>query len=217
MKSLAEMGSQLVTQLHSPDGADAQLHIHVLNLLSDGHPVRSQTLAVRLGWPHKEVEEQLARVCDLERDRAGQVVGWGLTLRPTPHHLWLKGKWLSTWCAFDLLLYPAILGVETWGETTCPVTQQSIRFLVAPQRVIEVHPKAAVLSLVLPSSSEDCSRTSFCGRSHGFASQWVASVWQATHPSAVVLSVEDAASLARHVATSRNGHAATNLDPRPIS
>ncbi|MGH7866561.1 MAG: alkylmercury lyase MerB [Candidatus Dormibacteraceae bacterium] len=200
------MSHQLVTQLCSPDGADVQLHVHVLNLLADGHPVCSRQLSVQLGWPHKEVEEQLARVGDLERDHAGRVVGWGLTLRPTAHHLWLKGKRLSTWCAFDLLLYPALLGVEAWGETTCPVTQQSIRFLVAPTRVIEVHPQTAVLSLVLPRVPEDCSRTSFCGRSHGFASRWAASVWQATHPSAIVVSVEDAASLARQVATSRNGH-----------
>lgn len=205
MEALAEMSHHLVTQLCSPDGADARLHGQVLDLLADGHPVQSQTLAARLGWQPQEVEEQLARVSDLEWDGAGQVVGWGLTLRPTAHHLWLRSKWLSTWCAFDLLLYPAILGVEAWGETTCPVTQQSIRFLVAPTRVIEIHPQTAVLSLVLPRAPEDCSRTFFCERSHGFASQRVASVWQATHPSAIVLSVEDAASLARQVAASRNG------------
>jgi alkylmercury lyase len=57
-------------------------------------------------------QEHLARVPDTEFDAQGQIVGWGLTLLPTPHRFVLPERPLFTWCAFDTVLFPPLLQVE---------------------------------------------------------------------------------------------------------
>ena len=103
---LEHMGRQLIEHLCCQHTRDEMLHHAVLQQLSKGRPVASTTLAETLGWERAEVEDRLAHVPDREHDLTGQIVGWGLTLLATPHHLIFHGKPLATWCAFDTLIYP---------------------------------------------------------------------------------------------------------------
>ena len=47
---------------------------------------------------------------DVEVDQAGNIVGWGLSLVPTPHQFHLGESILSIWRALDALAFPALLG-----------------------------------------------------------------------------------------------------------
>ena len=163
----------------------------------------SRGVAETLGWQEAEVQERLAHVSDLERDLMGRIVGWGLTLLPTPHRLQLQRKMLYTWCALDTLMYPVCLDLSARGEAYCPITQPPIRFLVSPQQISDVQPTQTMMSLVLPAVREDCSREHFCAQSHFFASGMAASVWKQAHPDEFLLVMEEAALLGRLVATAR--------------
>ena len=200
---LEQMGQQLINHLCCQQARDEVLHHALLHLLSRGRPVAIQAVAETLGWQEAEVQERLAHVPDLERDLMGRIVGWGLTLLPTPHRLQLQRKMLYTWCALDTLMYPVCLDLSAQGEAYCPITQQPIRFLVSPQQISDVQPTQAMMSLVLPAVREDCSREHFCAQSHFFASGMAASVWKQAHPDGFLLVMEEAALLGRLVATAR--------------
>ncbi|MCQ4438245.1 organomercurial lyase, partial [Clostridioides difficile] len=51
----------------------------------------------------------LEQAVSTEWDDYGNVVGYGLTLRETPHTFEVDGRRLYTWCAFDTLFFPALI------------------------------------------------------------------------------------------------------------
>ena len=55
---------------------------------------------------------------------------------------------LYTWCAWDSLFIPEILGHTARVESACPVTQARISLTVGPQRIIEAEPSGVVISMV---------------------------------------------------------------------
>ncbi len=146
--------------------------------------------------------EAVQRVPDIEFDDAGWVVGFGLTVIPTIHRFHIDGHALFTWCAFDTLMYPALLGKPAQVASTCPISGEHIAFHVTPDGVDAVHPAQTVMSLVPPPASQThrCDRAQFCEQSFFFASPEAATTWQAMHPDALMLSVEDGYRLGRLVA-----------------
>ena len=162
-------------------------------------------LGATLQIQQDELHHRLTQVPDVEYDQAGNIMGWGLTLAPTPHQLQIRSKPLFTWCAFDTVQLPPALSASAQVHSTCPVTGEPIRFTVTPEGVIkDLTPASAVMSLVVPEhgcgSSEGASvRTSFCEQSLFFQSEQAASSWLAAHPAAILLSMEEAAKLGRLV------------------
>jgi hypothetical protein len=75
----------------------------LLRLLAEGEPVSVEDLAHAIGRPIGEVRQTLAALPDVEIDHRGRVVGYGLTLLPTPHRFEVDGRQLYTWCALDTL------------------------------------------------------------------------------------------------------------------
>jgi alkylmercury lyase len=65
-------------------------------------------------------------------DRDGRLVGFGLTLRPTPHRVELDGRTLYTWCVPDTLLLPVLLGRPVRVEARCFATGDPVRVEVEP-------------------------------------------------------------------------------------
>jgi alkylmercury lyase len=91
----------------------------VLPLLAAGKPVSAAALARATGRPDANVERALRGQSDLETDEQGRVVGYGLTLRPTPHRFEVDGQRLVTGCALDTLMFPRLLGVTARVESSC--------------------------------------------------------------------------------------------------
>ncbi len=67
----------------------------------------------------------------------------------------------------------------------------------------ELAPVSAVLSLIIPAKRSDCVRSTFCEQSLFFQSAQAASLWPATHPEALILSIEEAAFVGKLVANAR--------------
>jgi alkylmercury lyase len=131
-------------------------------------------------------QEHLARVPDTEFDAQGQIVGWGLTLLPTPHRFVLPER--------------PLLQVEAHVQSVCETSGQPITFVATPRGITDLSPATSVLSLILPTEQCDCVRDTFCQQSLFFQSKEAAASWIAQHPEAVLLSVEEAATLGQMVA-----------------
>ncbi len=141
--SLETIASRLATALVTLQDVARQPILRTL--VETGQPIAPAHLAAHL-----------SSIPDIEFDTQGQIVGWGITLVPTQHHFLLAEHALFTWCAFDTVLFPALLQVQARVQSQCSATGHPIRFVVTPEGVIkEVFPREACLSLmVLEEQSE---------------------------------------------------------------
>lgn len=179
--------------------------VQMIRFLLEGRPVPPARLAAALSMTTRQVNKVLACLSDTERDKEGHVIGWGVSLHPTPHRFCVGGYTLSTWCAFDALTYPSLFGLEAQVSSTCPVTHSPISLSLTPSGMNDLVPADAVLSLIIPSPTDqcECGRAVFCDQGHLFVSPDAATRWQASHPDALVLPVEDAYQLGRLVVSYR--------------
>lgn len=199
--NLEQLAERLGTALGQGAGAESMrpLFRSLVALLAQGKPVSPDQLAAAVGQPRQEVAAALHRLPGVEWDDAGDVVGLGLTLRPTPHRLEVEGRTLFTWCALDALLFPAMLGKAAHVASPCPITGAEIRVEVTPEGVERLDPTDAVVSVVVPESAGDIRRI-FCRNVHFFSAPEAASEWLSQHPGAVILPVATAFQLGRLVA-----------------
>ncbi len=174
----------------------------LLGLLADGRAVSPEQLATRLDTSADEVRASLRRLPSVELDDNGNVVASGLTLSPTPHRFQVRGRELFTWCALDTLLFPVMLKETAQVESPCPVTGVAVKLSVTAERVEDVEPTKAVVSIVIPDASEACCdvRGAFCNEVHFFSSRDAASTWLEEHEGGVILSVDNAHQMARILA-----------------
>jgi len=180
---------------------NALLFGQLVQLLVQGHPVAPELLARILHRDLDEMHSILRAHPELEYDEHGNIVGSGLTLVPTAHQFRMKQRTLFAWCAFDTLTYPVELHLSARITSRCPVTGRSIRLTVTPEQVLDLDPPEAQVSLVVDVAAECCSnvREDVCNYGHFFASREVATQWQAGHPQALILTVEEAYQVGRLV------------------
>ena len=172
----------------------------ILTLLSEGAPVPKAAIARALGRLEKDAAGLLAQIPSLEFDDAGDIVGAGLSLRPTAHSFEIGGKQLYTWCALDTLIFPAMLGRTARVTSPCAATGAPVRLVVGPEGIDELEPASAVVSLHLFEWTRDV-RNAFCRDVNFFVSEDSAAEWLQTHPDGWVLPVAQAHSLARDLAS----------------
>jgi alkylmercury lyase len=169
-----------------------RLYRALLRLLANGDPVTIAELAAAAEQASDVVQRAVAGWNDTEYDPQGRIVGWGLTLRPTPHRFNVDGKHLYTWCALDTLFFPAVIGRPVRVESPCAVTGVPIRLAVDPAAgVSALDPPTAVISIVTPQQMGSV-RAAFCNPGRFFATPDTARDWQCRHPGMEVLGVVDA-------------------------
>jgi alkylmercury lyase len=164
-----------------------------MRLLARGNPITVTELAAAAGVEVTDLDNAPAGK-DIEYDDHHRIIGWGLTLNPTPHTYTVNGHHLYTWCAADTLLFPAILGAAAQIESVCPTTDTVIRLTVAPETgVTDLSPTTAVISI--PGSQEmdiNRIRATTCNPGRYFATAQAADGWLGQHPDGTVLPVADA-------------------------
>lgn len=180
------------------------LCLSILHQVSRGKPFSKAILSTSLQINQEELEQRLARLPDTEFDHEGNIVGWGVSLVPTRHRFQMDGKVLFTWCAFDTVLFPPSLGKIAQVSSACPITEHPITFVATPSGVVkDLTPAHSVMSLIIPTNRHECVRATFCEHSLFFHSEQAASSYLASHPEAVLLSIEEAATVGKSVAASR--------------
>lgn len=177
----------------------AALLVTLLRELVKGRPVPKEALAKALVWTVERVAAVLDEVPNTEYDEQGRVLGYAVTLRETQHTFEVGGQRLYTWCAFDTLMFPAVIGKTARVASRCPQTGEPIVLTVAPDEVSNLEPPGAVLSLLMPDASADI-RSSFCCHVHFFASASAGNIWSARHPGSAIVSVGEAFLLANTIA-----------------
>ena len=86
VKEIAERFS-VINRLHP-----TELLLPLLREIAKGSPVSRKTLATVLDWPADRVAAALDQVPSTEYDDDGNIVGYGLTLRETPHTFEIDGQ-----------------------------------------------------------------------------------------------------------------------------
>lgn len=175
------------------DPEEQTVAVSLYRLLAAGHPVGAPRLAERAGVPVAGVRAMLERWPGVHLDESGEVIGYlGLTLGETPHQLKVDGRRLYTWCAWDALFVPPILGRRVRVESKCPITGERITLQVGAEGPADISPEGAVLSFLRPDAPfGDDVLVRFCHFVHFFASERAARTWTAEHDYTFVMSIED--------------------------
>jgi alkylmercury lyase len=155
------------------DEFEQRLSLALYRELARGAPVTPQELAERVDASSNEVALRLQKWPAVRRDEQQRIVGyWGLTIVPTRHRLRVGTRDLYTWCAWDTLFLPALLGVRAEVHSTCRATGAPVRLTVGPEAPEAPVPPNLVLSFVLPDASalRHDVVASFCSHVHFFLS-----------------------------------------------
>jgi alkylmercury lyase len=165
-----------------------------------GQAVSPVDIAVASGAAQAQVANRLDAWPAVFRDEQGRVVGfWGLTVSEMPpHQIEVRGARLWTWCAWDALFLPQLLGTTVQVRSVCPVSQETIELRVAPDRVESASPVGVMVSFLQPDGQFDSDViTSFCHFVHFFASRALGERWVGEHSGTFLLSLPSAFELAR--------------------
>jgi alkylmercury lyase len=162
-------------------------------LLAAGEPVTVADVAKAGGWTPGQAREALSRHPGTDWDAEGRVLGFGLTLRPTPHSFAFDGGGGTVYgfCASDTLAFPVLLGRPGAAGSSCPVTGQPIRVGLDPERVLRIDPPQAVVSKVRPAQALADIRAEACALGHFFAAADAAAGWLAQYPHGQVVPVAE--------------------------
>ena len=184
----AELAKTVVESWEAAPHSILKVVLSLLRLLQHGKPVAPEELAsvteLEVG-----VAVKLAKRLGAEFDKEGNLVGWGLTLVPTPHKYRANGHDLYAWCAADTISFPSILNHTAVIESPDPVSGEIVRLTVTPDGVEGLNPSSAVVSWSLESDLDNI-RSSFCDLTHYFASRETAAQYVSDRPGLVIVPVD---------------------------
>lgn len=171
---------------------ERRAQLALFRLLAEGEPVEPTRLAAETGIPAAEVMDLLDSWRGVHTDEGRVVAFQGLSVVEAPHRLEVDERTLYTWCAWDTLCLPQLIGRPADIESTCPTTGATISLHVGPDGPADLSPPEAVMSFIDPGESfGDDVIQSFCRFVHFLASREAAEEWTRTHPGTYVIAIED--------------------------
>jgi len=198
----------------NPD--EQKLSLSLYNRLALGKPVTTADLADEAAVSIKESESFLKERFGVYADEKGNVIGYlGLATLEMRYRLYTKGKQLYTWCAWDGLFIPPLLGEKADIETKDPNTGKKIEISVAVDGSARSDSGDVVMSVLIPNVSEEEFAediiSSFCHHVYFFESRESALEFIASKEEQyVILSLDDAVKLSRMW----NGHVHGQVLPK---
>lgn len=138
------------------------------------------------------------------RDGQGRVAGFGgLAAVPMHHRLEVDGRTLWTWCAWDTLFIPEILGKRARVASPDPETNELVELVVSAREIESAAPRDAVVSFLRPDASDFNTAANviktFCHFVFFFASRSSGERWVAKHPGTFLYCLDDAFALAKRL------------------
>jgi alkylmercury lyase len=182
--------------------------------LAKGQAVNASQLGRAIGLSLEESRALLRRDAVksfIHSDEQGRVLGFGgLAIAPMHHHFEIEGRALWTWCAWDSLFIPEILGRPARVTSPDPESGELVRLVVTPDRIESVDPHEAVISFIRPDAqvfgtSATNVMAKFCHFIFFFASRSSGERWVAKHPGTFLCSLADAFTLAKRSNARRFG------------
>lgn len=212
--SLAELACFLdAGYLAANPPALQRLCLAAYRLLARGRPLLPAELADACSVSGEDVDALLALIPASAYDRRpdGAFTAFiGLSLEATAHEFVVSRRGLYTWCVFDALFLPALLGSEAALTTTCPATRREIRISIRSEGANAVSPARPVMSIAAPDKAACCNdlRGAFCDHVNFFADETAFERWNKGGGACVTL--DDAFALAMR----RNAARFPDIDPR---
>jgi alkylmercury lyase len=202
LEELSAAVSGRMPYLSDEEGAVA---LSLYRLLSEGSPVSVERLAEGAGRSQAEVMAVLGAWPGIFYEDEAIIGFWGLALDSTSHAFEVRSKRLSTWCAWDALFIPELIGQSALVSSRDPVTGEEISLTVGPGGIEEVSSPGVVVSFLDPSAIDfdDNVILNFCNYVHFFASVDSGTQWVAEHPGAFLLSLDEALYLGQRTNRSR--------------
>ena len=114
----------------------------------------------------------------------------------------VDGRALSTWCAWDSLFVPEILGRPARVSSVDPESREIVRLVVTPERIVSVEPNGTLISFIRPDAhvfgtSAANVMAKFCHFIFFFASRSSGARWVDKNPGTFLYSLDDAFALAK--------------------
>lgn len=196
---IPELAQTLAGAMWALDDDEQGLALAIYRQLAHGLPVAASELAEALGREAEGIEKTLERWPGVFRDGEGRIVAfWGLAIAEMAHRFRVGGRTLYTWCAWDALFLPALIGQRAEVASRSPVSGELIRLTVSAEGIEEVAPEATVISMLAPSADfDDSVLISFCHYVHFFSSPEDAQPWLSEQVGTFLLSLEEAFELGR--------------------
>ncbi len=178
---------------------EQRIALGLYRLLAEGEPVSVDRVAQHLELSTNLVREAFDSWPAVYFDGEKNVVGfWGLGLQEMPHRFKVNGRQLYTWCAWDSLFIPELLGKTADVESTCPISGEIISLNISPKRVENFLPDSAVVSFLSPTTSFDMNViASFCHYVLFLNSEKSGNEWIAKHKDTFLLTLDEAHEVGR--------------------
>jgi len=168
---------------------ETKVFLATQQLLLSGQPVAPAQIAARLRKSQDAVVALLRQI-GVEWDAAGNVVGAGVSLTPTPHSYIVGGRQLYVWCAGDAITFPLLHKTSVVIESPDPINGAKIDLIGTPEGAKEVEPSTAVVSWMPGTESLANIRANFCNFTNFFSSVETATQYVAQHPGLLITPVD---------------------------
>ena len=159
-----------------------KLSVTLYRLLGRGAPVTRAQLALACGFTQERVEQLMAEFMPttVALGESGAVIAFGgLSIVPTAHRFVTEDAELYTWCVFDALFLPEILGKTAILVTHCLTSGVELTVALAPGELRAPSSSASVMSIVTPDYKACCDdlRKAFCDRVNLFRDEQAFKTW----------------------------------------
>jgi alkylmercury lyase len=197
----------LVREMPALDEEEQRVALTLYRLLAEGRPVPLARLASAVGLAERRAKAALSRWPGVFFDDGAVVGFWGLALPQMAHRFVIAGTALSTWCAWDALFLPELIGKTASVVSSDPVTGEEVALTVAPERVVDGASQVVISFLDPTTRFDDGVIANFCHYVHFFASLASGTAWVREHPCTFLLSLSEAFELGRLVNRAKFGAA----------
>ncbi len=197
-----------------------QIALSLYRLLAAGSPVSIDRLAEAAGTGTDEAARILSAWPGVYFDDRDAIIGfWGLAIEPMPHRLIVDDRTLYTWCAWDGLFMPEILGVAANFVTQCPVSRVEISVDLDRHGGFEARTPDAVMSFLRPEKGmfDGDIIGQFCHYVYLFNDRQTAQPWLDSNPDAILLDLPQAVELSRLKNELQFGRLLRDDHPRQVS
>jgi alkylmercury lyase len=174
---------------------DLRVTFKTIQVLAKGNPVSPTQLADIWGMPLDQVRGILRQAEEsgrVEINDRGELVGAVLSLNPTQHQISMDNQHLYSWCAYDAMYTPGVVGKPAQIVSDDPVTGGRIQLSITPDGVETIRPESAVVSVIDPGGNMSAGPESTrCTHMLFFESRESAEQWKQDRTGISILTVSE--------------------------
>lgn len=200
---------------HFLSDIDGALSISLYRALGLGELVSRASLAATMSIEPPAFDRLMKALpaSNIDLDDNGRIVAFGgLSIITANHEFIVEGNTLYTWCVFDALFLPEILGKSARARSRCPTTGERIDISLTPDRIAAASPVDPVMSITAPDQAACCEdlRGAFCNQVNFFVNLDAFQEWAGERPGIGHVSLTVAHDLARQRNAYRYGELLRN-------